>query len=56
MRKWAAMKQGHICEDSPYRSFFRFNDENAWPDNGSYEGWWDHNTLPKLNYEDSGQL
>lgn len=43
-------------EKSPYRNFFKFNDEDGWPDNGSYEGWWGHNTLPKLNYEDSPEL
>ncbi len=42
--------------DSPYRSFFAFQDENAWPFNDSYEGWWGHNTLPKLNYEGSQLL
>lgn len=42
--------------ESPYRSFFKFHDENGWPDNGSYEGWWNYNTLPKLNYEDSPEL
>ncbi|MBE5923106.1 MAG: glycoside hydrolase family 13 protein [Lachnospiraceae bacterium] len=42
--------------DSPYRSFFKFYDENAWPYNGSYDGWWGHDTLPKLNYEDSQEL
>ncbi len=42
--------------DSPYRSFFKFNNEEAWPDNASYDGWWGHDTLPKLNYEDSPKL
>lgn len=44
--------------DSPYRHFFRFEDERpeAWPDNGSYEKWWDNDTLPKLNYEGSEEL
>jgi alpha-glucosidase len=42
-------------EDSPYHSFFKFN-EQAWPDNDSYEGWWGHLTLPKLNYEGSHTL
>ena len=31
-------------------------DENAWPYNGGYEGWWGHDTLPKLNYENSKEL
>ena len=42
-------------EESPYHSFFKFN-EQAWPDNSSYEGWWGHSTLPKLNYEGSKTL
>lgn len=42
--------------NSPYRRYFRFADENAWPDNRTYEGWWGHDTLPKLNYEDSQEL
>lgn len=46
----------YISEDSPYRSFFQFRDDRQWPYNQSYEGWWDHNTLPKLNYEDSEEL
>lgn len=43
-------------KDSPYRDFFSFNDENAWPDNITYDGWWAHDTLPKLNYEASPKL
>lgn len=39
-------------EDSPYHSYFKFLNKN-WPDNGSYEGWWGFDTLPKLNYEES---
>lgn len=46
----------YISADSPYRSFFKFNDENRWPYNPSYDGWWTHDTLPKLNYEESGEL
>ena len=42
--------------DSPYRDYFHFYDENQWPDNGTYEGWWGHDTLPKLNYEGSEDL
>ncbi len=41
---------------SPYRSYFRFENEDGWPDNGSYEGWWGYDTLPKLNYEGSEAL
>ena len=43
-------------KDSPYNSFFRFNDENMWPDNYTYDGWWGFDTLPKLNYEGSEKL
>ncbi len=49
-------KGAYISEDSPYRSFFRFNNENEWPNNNSYNGWWGHDTLPKLNYEESEKL
>lgn len=44
------------CAESPYRSFFRFQDGEGWPDNKSYDGWWNHDTLPKLNYEESPKL
>ncbi len=40
---------------SPFRDYFHF-EEDAWPGNGSYEGWWGHKTLPKLNYEGSEDL
>lgn len=46
----------YLSADSPYRTFFKFNDENAWPFNRSYDGWWGHDTLPKLNYEESSKL
>lgn len=46
----------YVDKDSPYRNFFHFKDENAWPNNKSYEGWWGYDTLPKLNYEDSQKL
>ncbi|MDO4266166.1 MAG: glycoside hydrolase family 13 protein [Eubacteriales bacterium] len=44
--------------DSPYRYYFKFADERpeAWPENGSYEKWWDNDTLPKLNYEGPSKL
>lgn len=48
----------YISKDSPYHSYFRFR-ENApenWPYNSRYDGWWGHDTLPKLNYEDSKKL
>ena len=43
----------YISKDSPYRDFFRFANAD---DKDSYDGWWGHNTLPKLNYEDSKSL
>lgn len=49
-------KGAYVSKDSPYHSFFQFNDPNAWPDNGTYNGWWGHDTLPKLNYEGSEKL
>lgn len=49
-------KGAYVSADSPYRSFFKFNNEHEWPYNQFYDGWWGHNTLPKLNYEDSPKL
>ncbi len=46
----------YVSKKSVYRSFFRFGDQKGWPNNGSYEGWWGHDTLPKLNYEGSREL
>jgi len=46
----------YISADSPYRTFFKFYNENGWPYNSSYDGWWGHSTLPKLNYEESPKL
>ncbi len=44
--------------ESPYRSYFAFSDTgpDAWPDNKSYDGWWENDTLPKLQYEASPEL
>ncbi len=49
-------KGAFVSADSPYRDFFQFNDQNAWPYNWTYNGWWGHDTLPKLNYEGSKKL
>ncbi len=49
-------KGAYICRESPYRDYFHFYNENAWPYNDSYDGWWGHDTLPKLNYENSREL
>ncbi len=49
-------KGAYVSADSPYREYFQFHDQNQWPYNGSYDGWWGHDTLPKLNYEGSQKL
>ncbi|MDE5588858.1 MAG: glycoside hydrolase family 13 protein, partial [Acetatifactor sp.] len=49
-------KGAYVSAESPYRSYFAFQNQNSWPYNRSYDGWWGHDTLPKLNYEDSEQL
>lgn len=49
-------KGAYVSADSPYRDYFQFHDQNQWPYNGSYDGWWGHDTLPKLNYEGSQKL
>ena len=49
-------KGAYISADSPYRRYFHFQNENAWPYNATYEGWWNHDTLPKLNYDESPEL
>ncbi len=46
----------YVSEYSPYVDFFDFSDETAWPENPTYDGWWGHETLPKLNYENSSRL
>ena len=49
-------KGAFVARDSSYRNYFRFQDQNAWPYNTTYEGWWGHDTLPKLNYDESREL
>ena len=49
-------KGAFISSDSPYRYYFRFNDDSRWPYNPTYDGWWGHDTLPKLNYEGSKEV
>jgi alpha-glucosidase len=49
-------KGAYVSADSPYRHFFDFFDGNQWPYNPTYDGWWGHDTLPKLNYEASKEL
>ncbi|MDO4295522.1 MAG: glycoside hydrolase family 13 protein [bacterium] len=41
----------YVSKDSPYHSFFKFYNDNGWPYNSEYDGWWGHGTLPKLNYQ-----
>ena len=48
-------KGAYVAEDSPYNTFFKFR-EKQWPYNPHYDGWWGHDTLPKLNYEESPSL
>ena len=49
-------KGAFITKDSPYHSFFKFSGSSQWPYNTHYDGWWGHDTLPKLNYEESSDL
>ncbi|MCM1145149.1 MAG: glycoside hydrolase family 13 protein [Blautia sp.] len=48
-------KGAYISKESPYYGYFRFY-EDQWPYNSVYDGWWGHDTLPKLNYENSREL
>lgn len=45
-----------VSEFSPYHDYFEFYPGHEWPYNEYYDGWWGHNTLPKLNYEESEKL
>lgn len=46
----------YISAESPYKDYFDFKKDDAWPYNTTYDGWWGHDTLPKLNYEGSKDL
>lgn len=48
----------YVSAESPYRNYFRFldGDDTRWPYNPCYDGWWSHDTFPKLNYEGSKEL
>ena len=48
-------KGAFVAKDSPYHTYFKFY-EDMWPYNTYYDGWWGHDTLPKLNYEESPEL
>lgn len=49
-------KGAYVSAESPYRNYFRFYETDKWPYNHTYDGWWGHDTLPKLNYEGSREL
>ncbi len=49
-------KGAFVDANSPYRNFFKFYNQDSWPYNTEYDGWWGHKTLPKLNYEESQEL
>ena len=46
----------YLTEDSPYHNYFYFDEGSKWPYNPHFTGWWNHATLPKLNYENSKEL
>ncbi len=48
-------KGAYVDRESPYRDYFQFF-KDEWPYNYNYDGWWGHDTLPKLNYENSREL
>ena len=48
-------KGAYVSKDSPYHDYFHFY-QDQWPYNYTYDGWWGHETLPKLNYEGSKEL
>ena len=49
-------KGAFVSKESPYVDYFDFKNPDGWPYNTSYDGWWGHDTLPKLNYEASPSL
>ncbi|MCM1154810.1 MAG: glycoside hydrolase family 13 protein [Roseburia sp.] len=49
-------KGAYVAQDSPYHDYFQFHNNHTWPYNSAYDGWWGHETLPKLNYENSREL
>lgn len=49
-------KGAYVDKESPYHNYFSFHHQDSWPYNYSYDGWWGHDTLPKLNYEGSKDL
>ena len=53
--KGGGVPGAYARKDSPYHGYFRF-EKDAWPDNPSYEGWWNNDTLPKLNIDGCPEL
>ena len=49
-------KGAYISKESLYHNHFQFFNDHAWPYNNGYDGWWGHDTLLKLNYEQSQEL
>lgn len=50
-------KGAYVLKESPYHNYFLFqNKEEGWPYNATYDGWWGHDTLPKLHYEGDERL
>ena len=49
-------KGAYVDQNSPYHDYFQFYQQDKWPYNPTYDGWWGHDTLPKLNYENSKAL
>ncbi len=49
-------EKGDGCVSSPYDSYFLFEGTDEETGEPLYKGWWNHKTLPKLNYEGSDKL
>ena len=57
MRTSRAMKREPMSpRTAPTGAFSNLTDEHSWPYNPYYDGWWGHETLPKLNFENSPKL
>ena len=54
----ATMRQAPMRARAAIPQLFQFHDDSdqAWPYNRTYDGWWGHDTLPKLNYENSEKI
>ena len=49
-------KGAYVEESSPYHNYFAFHHQAAWPYNHNYDGWWGHDTLPKLRLDVAADL